>query len=238
MSGDVGQGPVRSGRCIDATGTTGRKVHRKFGHTYSRSLVVHREGDDRLFRYKGSSGATGAKRSRRQPGQALIEFALVAPILILILAGLVQFALIFERQVGINNAVREGARRAATYAAPDQGTAQANAVWTLAQVQSLLGNSQTHEAARDNIEVCIVNPAGYSTDPSGNVQVVVRIKESYRHPLFLPIVDLILDGIDGVTDHSLLASMSTEFVVEQPGSNNVGSGGAARSNGSVTPCTP
>jgi hypothetical protein len=61
---------------------------------------------------------------------------------------------------------------------------------------------------------------------------------SYRHPLFLPIVDLILDGIDGVTDQSLTASTSTEFHVEQPGDNSVGIGGVARFPADFTPCTP
>ena len=83
-----------------------------------------------MFRVKGRSGAEGARRGR-QSGQALLELALVAPILILLLAALVQFALIFERQVGISNAVREAARRAATYDAKTPAEAQANAVWTL-----------------------------------------------------------------------------------------------------------
>jgi Flp pilus assembly protein TadG len=192
-----------------------------------------------LFRNKGRSGAADAG-DQRQFGQAVIEFALVAPILILLLAALVQFGLIFERQVGINNAVREAARRAATYDTTTGAAAQANAVWTLAQLQSLLGNSQTHEASRDTIEVCIVTPASNPVDASGITQVVVRITESYRHPLFLPIVDLILDGVDGVTDRSLKASTSTEFHVEQTSTPvpAVGTGGAARFPADMTPCTP
>jgi Flp pilus assembly protein TadG len=187
---------------------------------------------------------TGNARSRRaaQSGQALIELALVAPILVMFLAGLVQFALIFERQIGINNAVREAARRTAALAAPDQSTAQANAGWARNELLTLLGNSQAHTTSRDTIVVCIVNPTTNPSDPAGNLNVVVRISESYRHPLFMPIVDLILDGIDGVTDQSLAVSASTEFHVEQTGNaNNVGSGGAAGWDGlaNTTPtCTP
>lgn len=192
-----------------------------------------------MSRHKGRSGAAGAG-DRRQFGQALIEFALIAPILILLLAALVQFGLIFERQIGISNAVREAARRAATYDAKTPAQAQANAVWTLSQLQSLLGNSQTHDGSRDTIEVCVVTPASNPLDASGTTQVVVRITESYRHPLFLPIVDLILDGVDGVTDRSLKASTSTEFHVEQAATPvpAVGTGGAARFPADMTPCTP
>jgi Flp pilus assembly protein TadG len=176
-------------------------------------------------------------RSGRESGQALIELALVAPIIILLLAGLVQFALIFETQIGIDNAIREAARRGATQDTPDVGTAQLNADWTLAQAVALLGNAQNHDVSRDNIEVCYFTPTADPTDPSNNGQVDVRITDSYRHPVFLPIVDLILDGIDGVSDRSLAASASTEFHVEQTGNNNIGAGAAARTSGTTTVCT-
>jgi len=154
------------------------------------------------------------------------------------LAGLVQFGLIFETQIGINNAIREGARRVAAIAAPNQAAAQANATWALGELQTALGNAQSYSASQSDVEVCIVNPSVNPNDASGSVQVVVRIKVVYRHPVFLPIVDLILDRIDGVGDRALSASNSTEFHVEQPGSNSVGIGGVARSNGVSSPCTP
>ena len=156
----------------------------------------------------------------------------------MMLAGLVQFGLIFETQIGINNAIREAARRVAAIAAPDQPTAQANATWALGELQTALGNSQNYSASQSDVEVCIVNPLINPTDASGFVQVLVRIKVTYHHSLFLPIVDLILDGIDGSSDRRLAASNSTEFHVEQAGNNIVGAGGVARSNGITTPCTP
>ena len=178
-------------------------------------------------------------RRARQRGQSLVELALITPVLLIILMGLVQFALIFERQIGIDNAIREAARRAATLETKTDAAAQANATWTLGQVQSLLMNVQSYEASKDLIEVCIVTPASNPTDASGTAQVVVRIKDAYSHPLFLPIVSLILDPIDGVTDNALLASSSTEFHVEQSSpAPNVINGGVARSNGVNTLCTP
>jgi hypothetical protein len=168
----------------------------------------------------------------------MLELALVAPVIILLLMGLIQFALIYERQVGITNAVREAARRTAALSVPDVATAQLNATWGLGQLQTLLGNSQAHEASRDDIEVCILTPASPDdVDVAGHHQVVVRITERYKHPLWLPIITQILDRIDGTTDQSLLASTSATFRVEQATDTDIGTGAFARTSGVTTACT-
>lgn len=53
------------------------------------------------------------KFKRRQHGQSLVEFALVMPILILILFGILEFGRIFFSYIVITNAAREGARAGA-----------------------------------------------------------------------------------------------------------------------------
>jgi Flp pilus assembly protein TadG len=50
---------------------------------------------------------------RSENGQALVEFALVAPLLFLILFGIVQFGIAFMNSVALTDAVRAGARKAA-----------------------------------------------------------------------------------------------------------------------------
>src|ERR687889_627151 len=54
---------------------------------------------------------------RRRPpsGQALVEFALVAPIFFLLVFGVIQIGLVMAAQNGLVDSVREAARRAATY---------------------------------------------------------------------------------------------------------------------------
>ncbi len=47
---------------------------------------------------------------RPEQGQAIVEFALVMPILILLLMGVVFFAMAFNLQMVLNSAAREGAR--------------------------------------------------------------------------------------------------------------------------------
>jgi Flp pilus assembly protein TadG len=50
---------------------------------------------------------------RNQQGQAVTEFALVLPILALLLFGIIQFGIVFNHYVTITDAVRTGARKAA-----------------------------------------------------------------------------------------------------------------------------
>ena len=52
---------------------------------------------------------------RGEEGQNLVEFALLLPILMYILMGIMQFGLIFAVYLTLNNAVREGARWATIY---------------------------------------------------------------------------------------------------------------------------
>jgi Flp pilus assembly protein TadG len=47
---------------------------------------------------------------RGENGQAMVEFALILPILILILCGIIDFGWIFGNQVVLSNATRESAR--------------------------------------------------------------------------------------------------------------------------------
>jgi Flp pilus assembly protein TadG len=53
------------------------------------------------------------RRIRNENGQTLVEFALVAPLLLLILFGIVQFGIAFRDSVTLSDAVRVGARKAA-----------------------------------------------------------------------------------------------------------------------------
>jgi Flp pilus assembly protein TadG len=51
-------------------------------------------------------------RSRGEGGQALVEFALVLPLLLLILLGIVQFGTVFRDYIALTDATRVGARQA------------------------------------------------------------------------------------------------------------------------------
>ena len=50
--------------------------------------------------------------SRREDGAAAVEFALLLPLLVLMLFGLIQFGIAFNTKIQATNAAREGARMA------------------------------------------------------------------------------------------------------------------------------
>jgi Flp pilus assembly protein TadG len=61
------------------------------------------------------------KRLRSERGAELIEFAMIFPVLLLVMLGIVDFGFMFQRYEVLTNAAREGARMAVLpgYATPD-----------------------------------------------------------------------------------------------------------------------
>lgn len=55
---------------------------------------------------------------RHESGQALVEFALVLPILLALLCGIIDFGWLYYNQITLNNAAREGARYAVIHYDP------------------------------------------------------------------------------------------------------------------------
>jgi Flp pilus assembly protein TadG len=49
----------------------------------------------------------------RESGSALVEMAIVVPLFLLLVFGVIEFGFVFYRQIGINQGVREAARSAA-----------------------------------------------------------------------------------------------------------------------------
>jgi hypothetical protein len=65
---------------------------------------------------------------------------------------------------------------------------------------------------------------------------MVRIKDTYRHALFVPLVNLLLDGIDGTNDNRLAAGNVVQFHVEQTTDTNIGTGAYARNYTGAAAC--
>jgi Flp pilus assembly protein TadG len=62
---------------------------------------------------------------KKECGSALMEFALIAPVLFLLFAGIVQFGFIINAKVIVNSASYEGARAATMSNDPESGATQA-----------------------------------------------------------------------------------------------------------------
>ena len=158
-------------------------------------------------------------RHDRESGQALLELALVVPVIVLLLMAIFQFAFVIESQMGLTNAVREAARRtvATTATNPDW---TALATWTTEQ---LVGNggsnpgllSQNVQAYRPGelatgypiVTFCKYDAAGVT-----NYRVTIDVK--YHHPVFFGVLAFATDVIDGTTDGKWDLTTTAEMRME------------------------
>lgn len=57
-------------------------------------------------------GASGLRPIREEEGAAALEFALITPVLLLLVMGIIEFGFAFQAQLALTHAAREGARLA------------------------------------------------------------------------------------------------------------------------------
>ena len=103
---------------------------------------------------------------RDQRGQSLVERALVLPLLLLLLAGIVDLGRAFYSHIAITNAAREGARRASRYPRPVDGTGYAFVK------QAVLDECQAAGIVLTMDDVAITTGAG-GTEPGFPITVTV-----------------------------------------------------------------
>ena len=165
------------------------------------------------------------RRRRRNGarGQALVEFALVAPIFFLLVFSVIQLGLVFGAQNGLVDGVRSAARRAATYRL-NEGSFDAT-VWsgicaTIEQtLTDRLNGSQAQEMLVGFDPANLTTAITYRFEPnpeSGEYFMVAEITATYNNPLYVPLVSAFLDGSDGSNDGFLTLSASEKMRVENP----------------------
>lgn len=93
-------------------------------------------------------------------GSAVVEFALVVPLLLVLILGIAEVAVVARTEIQLIHAAREGARQAAT--SPDTRRAAAAARTTLGQ----LG---------DRARISVVRPSGVGARATVGVRLVHRV---------------------------------------------------------------
>jgi hypothetical protein len=148
---------------------------------------------------RSSDAIAGAARTRAsESGQALVEVALVLPLIFVLLAVLVDGGLAVDRRLVLQHAVREGGRQGALGAAP-----AAVVTRTVDQAGGLLDPS--------DVTVCYVDgPDGNST--AGDAGDSVRVQADYTYHFTLGSTEL-LTAMGGSAP-SIDMSPKTEFVLE------------------------
>jgi len=156
------------------------------------------------------------RRREDARGQSLVEFALVVPVFLLVLLAIVQFGFIFNAQVTITNAAREGARAATIYVydsnlankATNDSARSAAALAAAKQSLGILDASQ-FPTIGTNFVVGYSIPTGVQdSDARTGEQVTVTI--TYRQDLIIPLVANLLSG---VTNNKLSQSSTVTMVI-------------------------
>ncbi|GBF10519.1 MAG: TadE/TadG family type IV pilus assembly protein [Tepidibacillus sp.] len=105
---------------------------------------------------------------RKEEGQAMVEFALVFPILLLLLLGILEFGHIFFSYLVIQNATRDGARN--------------GSVWATDQEITQIVEQKTEVLDQNNLSLSI-SPSPSSRERGERISVVI----DYKVPLLAPL---------------------------------------------------
>lgn len=98
------------------------------------------------------------KFKKNEKGQSLVEFALVLPILILLILGMVEFGWILNGQITLTSAAREGARAAIVCENPEAAqTAAITAVTNSVGASSLTNVTTTLPTFNTETKQAVVN---------------------------------------------------------------------------------
>ncbi|ADK15933.1 MULTISPECIES: TadE/TadG family type IV pilus assembly protein [Clostridium] len=116
------------------------------------------------------------KNLKNEKGQALVEFAIILPILLLIVMGIVQFGMVINSYITIENASREGAR-AGIIGSTDQ------------EIQYLIVTTSPNLDPK-NLTVTIT--PSESSRRSGDSLIV---KVTYKYNLTVPIISSLFNNV-------------------------------------------
>ncbi|MDQ6747199.1 MAG: pilus assembly protein [Candidatus Dormibacteraeota bacterium] len=158
---------------------------------------------------------------RRQRGQALVELALVVPIVMVLLLGTAQVGAILYGQITVDTAAREGARSASSnpdtsgaYSGGSAGTAVTCTGTT--PTNPVCVAVQNAEGGLDGSAITTkLAPVGSgavacASKPGHTGDGYVRVDVAYRVPIFVPFVDRLL-ATPGLNVRTITATVTTRI---------------------------
>lgn len=113
----------------------------------------------------------------KKRGQALVEFALVLPVLLILTMLIIQYGIIFYTTIGLTNLSREGARYAATSPTSDSSIKQ--------RMHDVIPPNLNWDDIKNNITI---SPAESSSDRLTGSRALITVQITYdmKKKLFLP----------------------------------------------------
>jgi Flp pilus assembly protein TadG len=164
-------------------------------------------------------------RGSRTRGQSLVEFALVLPILMLLILGAIQFGVIWATQIGVTNAVRDAARAASGVQPVDAtGTVTNASEATFAsgiRTNVLLPGMSKNVPFYGGVGKLLTSQVCYASFPNvaGGAALKASVTVTYEHPIFIPFIASVL----GTTGLSATASLDIPVGLDSvPASGTLG----------------
>lgn len=121
---------------------------------------------------------TARCRGRDDTGAQLVEFALIVPVLLLIVVGVINFGYLFGQKLSLNQAVREGARMAVV-----PGTDNGASVDSQGEIQAIVRNSTGGLVTAGGVAVSLSSGNGCRGLAVGDQLTVTA---NYNAPLLVP----------------------------------------------------
>jgi len=161
----------------------------------------------------GDGRASSARSRLRERGQALVEFALLAPVFLLIVAGIIQFGVALNFWFDMQRVANQGARWAVVNCGPPTSTV------CDPTLQTALENDVISFGNNPTVEICMEQRSG--NGPNGQEAAVgdpvtVRLTDTFE---FVPIV-----GIGSIT----LRGAATMRIEQKPTRAQLGSLGTTQ----------
>jgi hypothetical protein len=122
--------------------------------------------------------AASPRRDGRERGQALVEFALIAPLFLMLVVGVIQFGVAINFWFDLQRLANQGARSAAVNCGPATGNQCGTSLKTFLEDQIISRGNRDAVA-----EICYVpptDPAPLGWAPSAGDAIRVKLTKRYR----------------------------------------------------------
>ena len=146
-------------------------------------------------------------KNKRQEGASAVEFALILPMLILLLFGIIEFSILFYDQAMITNASREGARAGIVYTDPNPISD--------AEIQAVVNNYSSNHLITFGPDSTVNTTITRTVEPFGNA---LTVNVSYQYEFL--VLPNIISGLFGASSNGGL-NLTAESVMRMENQGGV-----------------
>jgi len=134
-------------------------------------------------------------KAKRQEGASAVEFAIILPLLLILVFGIIEFSILFYDKAMLTNASREGAREGIVYRYdPDGGLNHPDDAEIVATVAQYVQNHLISFVASDVVTTTITRPGDSPGDP-----LTVTVNYDYNFLVFDSLLSLVGGSLDEIS---------------------------------------